>query len=96
MRIIEAHTNDNLATVGALFTKCVNSIEIILCFQSFVRELAVLPGKYALPEGRLFRPSENGRPAGCVALQRIQEGVCGLKRLYVRPAFGAAFSLLIF
>ena len=58
-----------------------------MCFQSFDRELAELPGKYAPPEGRLSLAIENEQPAGCIALREIGDGVCELKRLYVRPAF---------
>ena len=87
MQIIAAHSAGFLPAVRELFIEYANSIEIDLCFQSFDRELAELPGKYALPEGRLFLAMENESAAGCVALRKIEDGVCELKRLYVRPAF---------
>jgi len=46
------------------------------------KELAALPGGYeALLVARV-----DGETAGCVALKRLPDGACELKRLYVRPA----------
>lgn len=87
MEIIPAHEPQHLATIHEFFTEYARSIDIDLCFQSFDRELAELPGRYAPPEGRLFLALENQDPAGCVAVRKIEPGVCEMKRLYVRPAF---------
>ena len=87
MPIIAAHERHHLLSVRQLFTEYANSIGIDLCFQSFDRELAGLPGKYAPPDGRLFLARENEQSVGCVALRKIGNGICEMKRLYVRPAF---------
>ncbi len=87
MQIVEAHLAEYIPTIRELFTEYASEIEVDLCFQSFDRELAELPGCYAPPEGRLFLALEDSSPAGCVAMRKTGEDVCEIKRLYVRPAF---------
>ena len=52
--------------------------------EAFEAELASLPGKYAPPDGRLLLATLDGRPAGCVALRRIDAAACEMKRMFVR------------
>lgn len=74
----------DLASVRELLREYEASLDVSLDFQDFTRELAELPGDYAPPDGALLIASEG---AGCVALRRIDEEACELKRLYVRPAW---------
>ena len=43
--------------------------------------------KYAMPYGRLYLALYDGRPAGCIALHRLEGTACEMKRLYVRPEY---------
>src|SRR5579862_6105183 len=77
-----AHSSREIVQVRELFLEYANSLGFSLCFQSFDQEIAALPGDYAPPEGRLVLARINGEPAGCVALHKLDQGICEMKRLY--------------
>jgi len=52
----------------------------------FEREFAGLPGAYAPPPGRLLLAVIGGVAVGCVALRRIDDRSCEMKRMFVSPA----------
>jgi len=87
MQLVSVHYFEFLLIVRELFREYAAFIAIDLCFQSFDQELAGLPGKYAPPEGRLVLAMVSGNAAGCVALRKIEDHICEMKRLYVRPDF---------
>jgi len=87
IRILAAHSLDHLPSVRELFTEYAHSLDTDLCFQNFNQEMAQLPGKYAPPAGRLLLAWDKAAVAGCVALWALGDGICEMKRLYVRPVF---------
>ena len=87
LQIIPVESREHLDAIRQLFTEYSHSLDIDLCFQGFTQELAELPGRYAVPEGRLFLMLEGATIAGCVALRKIGDGTCEMKRLYLRPGF---------
>ena len=70
-----------------LFLEYARSLGFSLCFQNFDKELAELPGDYEPPSGRLLLATYETELAGCVALHKLDEEICEMKRLYVRPKF---------
>ena len=63
------------------------SFQIYLDIQHYADEIRDLEAKYGRPEGRLYLALWEGEAAGCIALRRLDEQRCEMKRLYVRPAF---------
>lgn len=67
-----------------------------LDLQHYDDELKDLTSKYGLPCGRLYIAKVEGSSAGCIALKRIDDKFCEMKRLYVRSCYrgqGIAESL---
>jgi ribosomal protein S18 acetylase RimI-like enzyme len=54
-----------------------------ICFSSFEREMAELPGRYV----PLLIAFHADQLAGCAALRQIGDGIGEMKRVYIRPAF---------
>ena len=85
--IRRASSPADIELARTLFREYEAWLQIDLCFQNFAQEVAELPGAYAPPAGRMLLVFENDKAAGCVALRKIGEGVCEMKRLYVREGF---------
>ena len=86
LRIERAETPEFVRLARDLFVEYSASLEVDLCFQGFEEELARLPGEYARPTGRLLLVFDGEQAVGCGALRRIDDVVCEMKRVYVRPS----------
>jgi len=87
VRLTRAETDEQVEQARTLFKEYEAATGVDLCFQNFAQELASLPGDYAPPAGRLLLAYEAEEAAGCVALRKVDDAVCEMKRLYVRPDF---------
>ena len=85
--ICQASDDEDIRAARDLFEEYAAGIGISLCFQNFDRELANLPGDYAPPHGRLLVGREEDQLAGCIAMRKLEPGVCEIKRLFLRPAY---------
>ncbi len=93
--IVRAHSLNDIESARSLFREYAAWLEIDLCFQNFEKELSELPGDYAPPDGRLLLAFINKALAGCIALRKTGEGVCEMKRLFVRPEFRGKIEAII-
>lgn len=76
---------DDRPVVAALFREYADFLGFDLSFQDFEGELAALPGHYAAPRGVVLLAWSRDKAAGCVGLRPLENNVCEMKRLYLRP-----------
>jgi len=88
MHAIEPAVEGDLVEVRDMYREYARWLGVNLAFQGdFEQEVANLPGKYAPPSGRLLVARAQTGLAGTVALRSLGEGVCEMKRLFVRNSF---------
>ena len=87
MLIREAESAELVSLIHELFVEYAASLHIDLYLYGFNQELLGLPGPYARPDGRLLVAFEGDEAAGCIALKKLNDISCEMKRLYVRPKF---------
>ena len=85
---IEEVTPADLDEVRDMYRAYARWLGVNLAFQGdFELEVTSLPGKYAPPAGRLLVARAPTELAGTVALRSLGQGVCEMKRLFVREAY---------
>ena len=94
IRLVEAGSAAQFAAARILFEEYARQIGtqmgIDLGFQNFTAELDELPTMYGPPTGCLYLASCADEWVGCCALRRFAEGVCEMKRLYIKPMLRGA------
>ena len=86
VQIAQPSNDGEIAEARVIFHEYEIWLGLSLCFQSFDEEMATLPGRYAPPSGRLYLARIEEETVGCIALRQIEEGICEMKRLYLREA----------
>jgi GNAT superfamily N-acetyltransferase len=89
IEIVNAETLQQISEARKLFRDYEKWFGIDLSFQDFDGEVANLPEKYALPDGRLLLAFVDGKLAGGVGLRKLEDEICEMKRLFVREDFRA-------
>jgi ribosomal protein S18 acetylase RimI-like enzyme len=81
-------TNESqLQDAISLFNEYANSLNISLEFQHFKEELNIINSMYGSPTGCLLLVYEADHAIGCAAYRKIGEGICELKRMYIKPNY---------
>lgn len=83
--ILEVNTQDLINEIKLLFREYEKWLDVSLCFQGFEEEITTLPGKYSIPDGRLYIVKNEENYSGCIALRKIEDSICEMKRLYLKP-----------
>ena len=87
IKIVEANTKKFVERAKELIREYAQSLEFDLGFQDFDKEMEDFPGQYTSPKGCLYIALDENQPIGCVALRDLGQGICEMKRLYVKPNF---------
>ncbi len=96
IQILQAETPEQIGETKKLFCEYEAWLGLNICFQNFEEEVANLPGKYAQPDGRLYLAFSGESLAGCIALRKLEEDICEMKRLFVREDFrGQRIGILL-
>ncbi|SEO49042.1 GNAT family N-acetyltransferase [Vreelandella aquamarina] len=77
---------DDLEDVLDLYREYVSSTSVDLSFQDNDKEFNQLPEKYSSEESKIFLLRKDGKAVGCAAFRRLNDAICEMKRVYVRPS----------
>ncbi len=84
---VQAKTTEQFEDARKLFMEYAETLDCSPCLQSIEKELERLPNEYGPPDGRLLLAVHKGKAAGCVAFRKIGDGLCEMRRMYLRPEF---------
>jgi ribosomal protein S18 acetylase RimI-like enzyme len=87
LNFVPAASLEEIDKVRTLFKEYAAALGVDLCFQNFDQELRELPGEYSPPGGVLLLAFQGSELAGCVAMRKISDDICEMKRLFARPQF---------
>ena len=98
LKIYEATTQEHIDFTKVLmleyleflrnnFREFLGILWFIEYYKAFEKEIEGLPGNYSEPDGCILLVEYNGQSIGCVALDKHCEGICEMKRLYIKPEF---------
>ena len=97
LKIYPVETVKDFEVIKQLFTEYANYIFELFNPHSLplaqrlskkaINEANNLPGEYVLPKGCLLLAEYKNEIAGCIAISEIEDDLCELKRLYVKPQY---------
>lgn len=96
LKTYPVETDEDIGIAKMLFGEYAEFLKEVLCeyadlpwlvgyYRDFEKETDNLPDAYAHPEGMILLAWYDNQPAGCVALGKLNDDICEMKRLFVRP-----------
>jgi GNAT superfamily N-acetyltransferase len=87
LKIYPVETGEDIENARTLFVEYRDFLGFDLGFEGFEQELANLPGEYGPPDGHILLASCGQELIGCTAIKKLDDGVCEMRRLFIRPGF---------
>ena len=84
LKFKEASDRKDYKLAADLFREYAAKLAVDLDFQDFNGELAQIDQIYGKPAGILFLAYEKADALGCFGIRKLEEGICELKRMYLR------------
>lgn len=84
--IIDPDTQADLEAVAHLFRDYAAWLKADIRLHDFENEMQAFPAPYIPPRGTLVLLKLDGVPAGAVGVRPLENGVCEMKRMFVRDA----------
>jgi N-acetylglutamate synthase-like GNAT family acetyltransferase len=80
-------TEEEIFLAKNLILEYIKWLNADLAFQNIEDELKNFPKKYKPPEGEFIIAKENGNVIGCVAIKKLENKICEMKRLFVKDEY---------
>lgn len=87
VEMVERYDEQSISEIKYIFTEYRKDLGLDLSFQDFQDELEELPGEYSPSDGAILLAKDDNQTVGSVALRKIDEITCEMKRLYVKPEY---------
>ncbi|MHC4457644.1 MAG: GNAT family N-acetyltransferase [Planctomycetota bacterium] len=98
LKIHTAETNKDIVIAKTLFTEYADFLKkelveyanlpwLVQYYKDFEEEIENLHDGYEPPEGSILLAKYQGQLAGCAALGKLSDGICEMKRLFIREEF---------
>ena len=98
LKIFPVETNEDVEQTRTLFREYADFLKKELCeyadlpwlvqyYQDFEEEITNLPDRYRQPEGSILLAMYGEQSAGCVAIGELSDGICEMRRLFVRGQY---------
>jgi ribosomal protein S18 acetylase RimI-like enzyme len=80
-------TEEEILMAKELIFEYIKWLDTDLAFQNIDDELKYFPQKYKWPDGEFIIAKEDDNVIGCVAIKKLENNICEMKRLFVKDEY---------